>query len=556
MNQEPAMPVPAEKSDDQPVSSRFHAIIPSLIGACILLLVVGAQCRLVVHQNEGHFVYPLDDTYIHLSIARNLVQHHVWGVTPYQFSSASSSPGWTLLLACAMRICGVHLLLPLFLNLIFAVLFLVLADRIICRWFAATPIWYRLLLQVGMIFCVSLPNLVLIGMEHTAQTFFVTAMAALSAEVLSTAKDRPLSTSVMIGWLAAAFFACALRYETVFVVLPVLLGLLWRRRLRAAALFAIFSGLPPLLFALFSMLHSPFWLPYSVLAKAAINYGVDGGSLLHLWYSLTGPTLRPILILSAAIFLARFSAHGLWEKTQTFLALFLFVCIEQMALAPSGWLMRYESYLFGFGLLSCGLAGADFVSHVRKHHLLTQQRTLAYSAVGLLAAGAVLPSFAYRAYHGLKEPVQATHDRYLEHIQMARFISDYYDHDVIVVNDIGAISYYSHAKILDLVGLGSEEPLLAMHGHGKFMSSKELDQWAQSQGARVAILQTDWDVVQRVLPGNWIFIGAWHLPRNVAFNSRTVGFYAIDPQYANTLRENFNAFPLSPEVVRIRPKTP
>jgi len=43
---------------------------------------VKSGCRLV---------YPLDDTYIHLAMARNLVHHGVWGVTPYEFSSTSSS---------------------------------------------------------------------------------------------------------------------------------------------------------------------------------------------------------------------------------------------------------------------------------------------------------------------------------------------------------------------------------------------------------------------------------------------------------------------------------
>jgi hypothetical protein len=45
-----------------------------------------------------HFGFPLDDSWIHQVIARNLVETHVLGFTPGRLSSGSTSPLWTLIL--------------------------------------------------------------------------------------------------------------------------------------------------------------------------------------------------------------------------------------------------------------------------------------------------------------------------------------------------------------------------------------------------------------------------------------------------------------------------
>jgi len=72
--------------------------------------------------NEGHLIYPLDDTYIHMSIAKNVVLHHVFGVTRYEFTSSTSSPLWTFLLAITYLAFGVNERSPLILNLLFGTL--------------------------------------------------------------------------------------------------------------------------------------------------------------------------------------------------------------------------------------------------------------------------------------------------------------------------------------------------------------------------------------------------------------------------------------------------
>ncbi len=46
----------------------------------------------------GHFGFPLDDSWIHQVIARNLAEFHVLGFTAGRLSSGSSSPLWTLIL--------------------------------------------------------------------------------------------------------------------------------------------------------------------------------------------------------------------------------------------------------------------------------------------------------------------------------------------------------------------------------------------------------------------------------------------------------------------------
>lgn len=48
---------------------------------------------------QGNIGFPLDDSWIHQVIARNLVQHHTWGFTPGVSSSGTSSTLWTLILA-------------------------------------------------------------------------------------------------------------------------------------------------------------------------------------------------------------------------------------------------------------------------------------------------------------------------------------------------------------------------------------------------------------------------------------------------------------------------
>src|SRR5436190_4681669 len=62
----------------------FFAALIVLLGLC------GWIYALCLQNTGGHFVYPLDDTYIHLTMARTLAWEGVWGINPADgFASAA-----------------------------------------------------------------------------------------------------------------------------------------------------------------------------------------------------------------------------------------------------------------------------------------------------------------------------------------------------------------------------------------------------------------------------------------------------------------------------------
>ena len=52
----------------------------------------------ILRATGGVFMYPLDDPFIHMQVAKNLAFHQTWGIFPGEFASASSSLLYTLLL--------------------------------------------------------------------------------------------------------------------------------------------------------------------------------------------------------------------------------------------------------------------------------------------------------------------------------------------------------------------------------------------------------------------------------------------------------------------------
>jgi len=171
----------------------------------------------------------------------------------------------------------------------------------------------------------------------------------------------------------------------------------------------------------------------------------------------------------------------------------------------------------------------------------------------LLLAVMPVTFVAKRGAVALAETPQAMRDRYLEHWQLGRFVARFYDEGPIVINDVGAMAFFTNAQVLDMYGLASREPLRFARQPGGYTSA-DLTRWAKERGAKIAILQVGWEEVVKKIPDSWTEVGRWEIPGNVAFPEDTVtAFYAVDPAERGRLAESLRRFaPEIPHAVRQR----
>jgi hypothetical protein len=127
--------------------------------------------------------------------------------------------------------------------------------------------------------------------------------------------------------------------------------------------------------------------------------------------------------------------------------------VLHLCLAKFGWLYRYESYLMALGVLAVGVAA------LRGHSPAGDLRASSVSHADLVLVGTVMAALAAngRTVGSLGVTASTAGHIFQQQRQMAAFIGRYYDADVVALNDIGAVSYFTRARVHDLKGLGSLE---------------------------------------------------------------------------------------------------
>ncbi len=463
----------------------------------------------MLHRTGGVWTFPLDDTYIHLALARNLADHGTWGIQPDTYAPASSSPLYTLLLALFFRAGGWGELGALGVNLLAA---LGLVGLIAVFW-PHPPSSRRghaasLLLVLG----IPLPLLVLIGMEHTLHTLLMLLFWIRGVEAL-THPERMGEARIY------ALLAGGVRYESLFLGATLILALLSRRRVRDALLLGLSVGAVPLAYGIVNLLHGWPILPTTLLLKGTYWGDQSGvtylGSLLtHTFHTALRAPEIPLLA-AGQLWLARWGRGEDRQRAWTFAG----TALLHLAFAQVGWLFRYEGYLIALGWW--GVA-----------HLLVRRLPPRESLLGFGLGVMLLP----RAY-GMALLPAASQDIHDLPLQSARFLATLPPGTPVALWDIGLPAFRSGVRVLDVVGL-AHRTSARLRLSGK---EEEILCTLAREGARVAVV---YDSLFPYASTQAYPVGYWEVPpetRTVAGWYRMT-VYALQPEDTLFLRRRFVAF--------------
>lgn len=504
-----------------------------LIAMPVMVLAFLPLVYWVVEQlrQTGHFSYPLDDTFIHLEIAKHLALDGTWGITPGVFGSASSSPLYTVLLAGAIRLFGLSLWLPLVVNGLAGLAVLLVAQR----WLERQGLGARqqLFVLLAFVVLVPLPTLMLSGMEHTLQCLF-TLLFLFRFTEWTAAKGRA-ARKLPPALVVYALLMVSIRYEGLFL-LAIACGLLAaRRRWLPAMLLGGLAVLPVALFGLYSLSKGSYFLPNSVLVKAAGGssgvFAFLSGILTRLFAGDTVityvATQRLLLVLPLLYLLAARRR----DAVSLLLLLLSLAVLLHLSLASTGWFYRYEAYLVAASVLAGGVWLA------RQPRPLFPRQKAGWVMTALLLFVLCFP-FVLRSSAAFTKAGAACRNIYEQQYQMGRFLEAYYPQTAFAANDIGAVSYFTDGPVLDLWGLASIE-VARSRRQGRW-TPEFLDSLARSRGVPIAIVYDSW--FPPALLRRWTKVATWQIRNNVICGDDTVSFYAIDPLQSEALLRNLQAF--------------
>lgn len=431
-----------------------------LLGAALLL-----QTLQTTLQSNGTFGFPLDDAWIHLQFAKNL---HDYGSFSYykneMVTAGSTSPLYTCLLGLGFFFISNEFLLSYAIGigalLVAGLLLYKLALLLFERPLPAAGAAALLVLE---------PRMQWIALSGMETTLFVMLLVAL---LFAYAAKKPLLFGVTAGLLlwtrpdavtAILAIACGVIYE----------GLLARRQ-QSKSRYPIprwleFSWLKrslPVLVSLailyvgFNLLLSGRLLPNTFAAKVKYYAGSTTNFPDDTLHFLTdGPMLVP------AIFAAFSLLAFVWEVVRRRRTPMLVPVLWAVGLFASYWIDLPRLYQHGrylmpllpvFVLLTVDGVRLTVSGLGRVVRALEDPRKVTMTTAMLfLGVAGIFGFVTWKGEQGYAEDCRYIADR---QVRTAIWIRDHLPPGAVVAtHDIGAIAFYSHRRVVDMVGLVSPE---------------------------------------------------------------------------------------------------
>ncbi len=510
---------------------------PLIAAISIYLLSVFVLLTASLLLNNGHFVYALDDPYIHMTIAKNFVTHGLWAVNGMEFTSASSSPLWTLIISAVYYLFGVNVITPFILNIIFGVLVIIIAYRILVYYEINKHVLFILL---AMVYTAPMPAILFTGMEHTAQIALCLLFIHSGSKLIIS--EHKNSRTFLLLLLLIAPFITGLRYECMFLVFAVCLLLILKKKVFYSILIFL-AGLAPILFyGNISESHGWFFIPNTILIKSKLPEFslIDIPRILFRAYkNIMEPHILVLLSAGISVFILNCRKQKLiWTQKHVMLLLFILTAILHETFAQNGWFFRYEAYIVAMGILTISInvfnyLPEDFSLRILKEKFLNN-RIKTFASVTISA-----PLIMW-ALTALMTPL-AANNIYDQHYQMGLFVKNYAPDINIAANDIGIISFYSDNYILDLWGLADINA--GAEKIKKTYNTAKIQELANRNKIKLAILYEHWFDQYGGLPSSWEKLGTWTITDfNIVCGTETVTFYSTDKTETQNLKRKLEEF--------------
>jgi len=438
-----------------------------------VIIVLAATLAQIIRANRacgGDFTYAGDEAYVQLDLARRIAQTASSADTPAPAAAAleeSASPAWTGLLAGIIRLSGqapaaptddpgehgkIERLAPLVLNLALAALLLMLVGHMLRHDVHHSLGMLSRLLLVAL--CMPIPLMVLTGGEHLAHAFvlLLAVWAGIDLIEREPVAARRLLTSMF--WMA---LAVALRYESLLVVLGIVLWA-WIRRRLSRAIPALLGGIGfAVWIAIYLARHEQHGLPLPVWARLFSRGGAPSSwsvwAVDHAVANLREAMLPAALVVIAAVMLWSRREHQSSPDAEDrvrvgWLFVFLVAGATHLLIARAGGHFPYTAYLVPLGAVAILRALANRPGAKWAPSAPVGLR-YAVMAVFCLLPLAVATAPTARA---LWTSPAASAEVYNRDRLMGRLVRMFRDPSPMTVaaTEVGALRYESKARVLDV----------------------------------------------------------------------------------------------------------
>ncbi|WP_304343570.1 glycosyltransferase family 39 protein [Chryseobacterium koreense] len=497
------------------------------------------------------FIYPLDDAYIHLAIAKNFALNGAWSINSTGFDSASSSILYTLLLSTLIKIFGVWEFYPLIINIVAGYLAVYWFYRYFRDFYSQSEMVWAviLLLPFSLLYAMTL-----IGMEHTIHMFLM----VLAVYWIHKNVDSNFDRGDFIKLLIIVFFISIIRFESMFFTAALAFALFLRRNFRKGFLVCSIGFFPILIFGLISIQSGGFFFPNSVFIKTSVPSA--GNLFFKLWILFREGILLNAsfykclffpFLLTGIYLIKKYRGQNIRDLFQRETLIITIVSVGFMHALFSILKYRYENYL----MISLLLVIIPIISDFFKNLKAGKVKPNVFNMISLMSILGIFAISVYRFQYMHRPSVVGSRDIFEQQVEMSRFLGEFYRGEKVVANDIGAISYFSGVRLLDMVGLGSTD-VAKMILENKDLPAPEfqsryrnfLTEYSAENNYQVAVIYPKW--FPGDIPSTWIPVASWTNPDNRAAAQNQVVFYALKPGQVKKLQQNLRRFDRNKNVVQ------